>query len=73
MSDASIALSDHLGEPIEFVCPRCQRNANELFYGPCSTCRTTLRAVMDAEAKVVEKTDYEPKMNVTPNAVATKD
>jgi len=71
MSDA--ALADHLGQPIEFTCPRCQRDTTELFYGPCGTCRTTLRAVMGSEAKEVEATDYVPKMNVTPNAVATKD
>lgn len=65
MSDAA--------ELIEFTCPRCQRAATEQYYGPCETCRTTLRAVMDIEAKEVDAVDYEPKMNVTPNAVATKD
>ncbi|UDY36767.1 hypothetical protein [Dermatobacter hominis] len=59
--------------PIEFTCPRCQREATEPFYGPCSTCRTTLRAVMGGEAREVAAADYVPKMNVTPNAVATKD
>lgn len=59
--------------PIQFTCPRCQREATEQFYGPCSTCRTTLRAVMGGEAREVEAADYVPKMNVTPNAVATKD
>ncbi len=58
---------------VEFTCPRCQRPATDRFYGPCETCRTTLRAVMGSEAKDVAKADYVPKMNVTPNAVATKD
>jgi len=60
-------------ELVEFTCPRCQRAATEAFYGPCGTCRTTLRSEMGGEAKDVAKVDYEPKMNVTPNAVATKD
>ena len=73
MYDASPLMTGPLGEPLEFTCPRCQRPAVEPFYGPCGTCRTTLRAVMGGEAQEVEKVDYEPKMNVTPNAVATKD
>jgi hypothetical protein len=32
-----------------------------------------LRHSMGTEARAVESVDYEPKMNVTPNAVATKD
>lgn len=59
--------------PLEFTCPRCHRGASEDFYGPCGTCRTTLRSVLGSEARVVEHADYVPKMNVTPNAVATKD
>ncbi len=72
MSDVASPPVDSDGS-IQFTCPRCQREATEAFYGPCSTCRTTLRAVMGGEAREVEKTDYVPKMNVTPNAVATKD
>jgi len=45
----------------------------EAYYGPCAPCRTTLRAEQSNEARAVEATDYIPKMNVTPNAVATKD
>jgi hypothetical protein len=43
------------------------------FYGPCDECRTELRRTGRVEARVVEVAEYEPKMNVTPNAVATKD
>ena len=43
------------------------------FYGPCESCRGELRATFLGEGRVVEVADYEPKMNVTPNAVALKD
>jgi hypothetical protein len=43
------------------------------FYGLCTDCRGELRAKYDRGARVVEVADYEPKMNVTPNAVALKD
>jgi hypothetical protein len=57
---------------LDFSCPRCQASAHEEFYGPCGTCRDELRAT-GREARAVDARDYEPKMNVTPNAVATKD
>jgi len=60
-------------EPTTLTCPRCGHEAAERFYGPCSVCRTALRAAHNGEARNVEVADYEPKMNVTPNAVATKD
>ncbi|MGI8664255.1 MAG: hypothetical protein ACR2LQ_13760 [Acidimicrobiales bacterium] len=60
-------------EPTTFACPRCQAEVTEPFYGPCAACRAELRATMDGEARHVEVADYEPKSNVTPNAVATKD
>ena len=55
------------------ACPRCGQPANERFYGPCTTCRETLRSMFAATKRLVEVADYEPKMNVTPNAVATKE
>jgi hypothetical protein len=61
------------GESLVFTCPRCRLEVNEELYGPCSSCRTTLRAVIGGEARDVEEADYVPKMNVTPNAVASKD
>ena len=58
---------------MEFCCPRCTSDVIEDFYGPCAICRTQLREAFRAEGRVVELADYEPKMNVTPNAVALKD
>ena len=58
---------------IEITCPRCGRAASVRFYGPCDDCRSVLRTSMGGEARVVEVAEYEPKMNVTPNAIATKD
>ncbi|NDH11523.1 MAG: hypothetical protein EBY44_07340 [Actinobacteria bacterium] len=55
-----------------FACPRCGNQTDETYYGPCADCRTELRATMGADAKDVA-VEYEPKMNVTPNAVALKD
>jgi hypothetical protein len=58
---------------LAFTCPRCLLSVSEAYYGPCSSCRTTLRTTLGAEAQEVEVADYVPKMNVTPNAVASKD
>lgn len=54
-------------------CPRCRSMHDGQFYGPCVTCREALRATMGATPRHVEVAEYEPKMNVTPNAVALKD
>jgi hypothetical protein len=43
------------------------------FYGPCPSCRDELRATVAGEAQDIAAGAYEPKMNVTPNAVALKD
>jgi hypothetical protein len=59
--------------PVEFNCPRCKSTIDDEFYGPCESCRTELRAQFQSEGRVVELAEYEPKMNVTPNAVALKD
>ncbi len=56
-----------------FACPRCTAEVTEGWYGPCTTCRSDLRAALGGEQRDLTVTDYEPKMNVTPNAVATKD
>jgi hypothetical protein len=58
---------------MEFECPRCAATVDDRFYGPCTACREQLRATFVREAKIVEVAEYEPKMNVTPNAVALKD
>jgi hypothetical protein len=60
-------------DALEFTCPRCRSTVSARFYGPCDTCRQTLRAEIAGEQRAVEAAAYEPKMNVTPNAVATKD
>jgi hypothetical protein len=56
-----------------FACPRCGATVTERFYGPCGACRDELRLTFAGEGRDVEVSAYEPKMNVTPNAVATKD
>ncbi len=54
-------------------CPRCGSSVEVRFYGPCDECRTTLRSQYQSAGRVIELAEYEPKMNVTPNAPATKD
>ena len=56
-----------------FDCPRCHASVTAEFYGPCESCRSELRAKFHGEQVDVEVAEYEPKMNVTPNAVALKD
>jgi hypothetical protein len=63
-----------LGSPIvEVTCPRCSSVDEERYYGPCEPCRLQLREVFRTEGRVVDVAEYEPKMNVTPNAVASKE
>jgi hypothetical protein len=58
---------------MEFVCPRCADLTVADFYGPCASCRVALLAKFQVAGRVVEVAEYEPKINVTPNAVALKD
>lgn len=58
---------------LSFACPRCGSSVDERFYGPCATCRDRLRADLGGTARAVEAEAFEPKMHVTPNAVALKD
>lgn len=58
---------------MEVTCPRCGQTGEEQFYGPCTECRTALRAKFRTQGRTIEVAEYEPKMNVTPNAVASKD
>jgi len=60
-------------EPLDISCPRCSASASVRFYGPCDECRRDLRAALGGDQRDVDVAAYEPKMNVTPNAVATKD
>jgi hypothetical protein len=59
-------------ELLTFDCPRCSVPTEAELYGPCPACVTQLRT-LGGEARDVEAVAYEPKMNVVPNAVATKD
>ena len=46
----------------------------EEYYGPCSSCRQALRDSQGVDPMgIATETAYEPKMNVTPNAVALKE
>ena len=56
-----------------FPCPRCRREVDERFYGPCAACRGELRTAMAATAREAAAASFEPSMHVTPNAVALKD
>lgn len=58
---------------LTFDCPRCHRSTEADLYGPCSGCVTELRARYAGRAREVEAAEYEPKVNVTPNAVALRD
>ena len=60
-------------DPLEFACPRCHAPVAETFYGPCAACREALVASSGGEARDIEVAAYEPKRNVTPNAVASKE
>jgi hypothetical protein len=59
--------------PVDMECMRCRRVAPMRFYGLCATCREELHSKFDRGTRVIEIAEYEPKVNVTPNAVALKD
>lgn len=52
---------------------RCGRASTSRFYGCCGVCTDELNAKYPGIARDVTAAAYEPKMNVTPNAVALKD
>jgi hypothetical protein len=58
--------------PVEMPCLRCGAPTMLRFAGPCPACAQQLRESMRGERQTVD-TEYVPKMNVTPNAVALKD
>lgn len=60
------------GDVLTFTCPRCGGEVAARFYGPCTECRVALQALGGAQRDVAAAA-YEPKMNVTPNQVATKE
>ncbi len=48
--------------------------AEDEFYGVCGQCAADLRTTYNGQPRGdVEASEYEPKMNVTPNAVASKE
>ena len=70
MNDMALDVDD---TPIEHDCPRCGASVSQRFYGPCTSCVTQLAASQRSAGGDFEAAAYEPKMNVTPNAVALKD
>ena len=58
---------------MDHPCPRCAGPLTQDHYGPCESCRLELRTMYAGRAREVETEAYDPKMNVTPNAVALKD
>ena len=72
-SRSMTALGSDLAADLEFNCPRCAQSVRERVYGPCGSCRDQLRTTVAGTARGIEAVEYTPKMNVTPNAVATKD
>ena len=66
-------LPDTATEILSFTCPRCEAQVDEPFYGPCGSCRDQMKLAYAGRARDIVAEEYEPKMNVTPNAVALKD
>lgn len=60
-------------ELLDITCPRCGVNAQVRFYGPCDACRDQLGDTMRIDAQELADVEYEPKMNVVPNQIATKE
>lgn len=56
-----------------FPCPRCDTQMSAPDFRPCDSCVAELKATQHREGAATEAAAYEPKMNVTPNAVALKD
>lgn len=59
--------------PVPQPCLRCGATTELRFAGPCPSCTAELHEKFRGEARDVDTAAYEPKMNVTPNAVALKD
>lgn len=59
--------------PLDFDCLRCGETSPMRFRGLCARCRAELHERFRRDAREIEVAEYEPKMNVTPNAVALKD
>lgn len=59
--------------PVPLECLRCGATEAMRFAGLCTGCRRELRVAVRGQAREVEVAAYEPKRNVTPNAVALKE
>jgi hypothetical protein len=59
-------------DELEHDCPRCGATVHQRYYGPCPACRTDLAARSARDQRAVEAPAYEPKVNVTANAVALR-
>jgi hypothetical protein len=68
-----LQVDDATFPPVPMPCLRCGTESMLRFAGPCPTCVDELHEKFQVEAHAVEDATYEPKMNVTPNAVALKD
>jgi hypothetical protein len=66
-------VDDAMFAPELMPCLRCGAEAMLRFAGPCPDCADELRAKYQRLERAVETAEYEPKMNVTVNAVALKD
>jgi len=71
--DTSSTDPEDLPAMSDLTCPRCGDALAGELYGPCPACIDQLRSTQRQDARAVEAELYEPKMNVTPNAVAQKD
>lgn len=73
MRDAELDLTEAPSD-LRFECPRCGSEVVERLYGPCPACVEQLRETVVGERdNDAVSPEFEPKMNVTPNAVALKD
>ncbi len=86
---ASMPTPGDAGAGDAFACPRCQQTVTERFYGPCQSCREALVAQghglgrpalpsgsegpEDAGGVEAVGPRFEPRMNMVPNHVATKE
>ncbi len=59
-------------DEIHHDCPRCRQAVQQRYYGPCPACRSDLATRFAGRARDVDAPAYEPKVNVTANAVAMR-
>lgn len=59
--------------PMAVECMRCRTPVELRFYGMCPACTAELDDRFAPVRRDVDVAAYEPKVNVTPNAVATKE